>query len=417
LSFKAFKFKLKPTQGQTTQLKQFGGACRFVYNFYLDYCNIVFREQSRHAGYNEVAGLLTQLKKTEKYGWLQDIHSQVLQQALKDLDSAFKHFFRKLKAAEIPRDAEGNYIKRKNGQLKHSPKFKRKANFADSFRYPQGIQVKDNQVYLPKIGWATFYKSREMEGTIKSATVSQRPSGWYISILCELPDVSPSVPIEPTIENSVGIDVGISSLLVESNGHKVPSLKAYRKLERKLKREQRRLSRKQKGSNNRFKQQLRVAKVHEDIANVREDYTHKQSTRLVSENQAVFAEDLNIQGMVKNRHLAKSLTDASMGQLLLMLEWKAKRDGKPFHMIDRWYPSSKTCSCWGHKLDELKLSVREWTCPECGSRHDRDINAAMNIQIEGLRQVAAGHTETSKTLVEEGTLVHPAKQESPDFSQ
>ena len=256
-----------------------------------------------------------------------------------------------------------------------------------------------------------------MEGTIKSATVSQRPSGWYVSILCELADVSPHVLIEPTIENSVGIDVGISSYLVESNGKKTASLNAYRKLERKLKREQRRLSGKQKGSKNRFKQQLRVARLHERVANMREDYSHQHSTRLVSENQAVFAEDLNIKGMVKNRHLAKSLADASMGQLLLMLEWKAKRDGKTFYKIDRWYPSSKTCCCCGHKLDELKLSVREWTCPQCGSNHDRDINAAINIQMEGLKQVAAGHTETSKTLVEDDRLLSPVKQESPDFSR
>ena len=417
MSFKAYRFKLKPSDEQLSQLKQFGGACRFVYNFFLDYCNTVFWEQSRHANYNEVAGLLTQLKKTEAYAWLYDIHSQVLQQSLRDLDTAFKHFFRKLKSGEMPRDAAGNYVKRKNGQVKHSPKFKRKAKFADSFRYPQGIKVEDNQVYLPKIGWTTFYKSRELQGTIKSAAVSQRPSGWYVSILCELPDTLDLSPIEPTIENSVGIDVGISSYLVESNGHKTTALNAYRKLERKLKREQRRLSRKQKGSKNRFKQHLRVARLHERIANMRKDYAHQHSTRLVSENQSVFAEDLNVKGMMKNGRLAKSLADASMGQLLTMLAWKAKCAGKTFLKIDRWYPSSKTCSCCGYKLDELKLSVREWTCPACRSRHDRDINAAINIQIEGLRQVAAGHTETLKTLVEDDRLLSPTKQESPDFSR
>jgi putative transposase len=235
--------------------------------------------------------------------------------------------------------------------------------------------------------------------------------------LCEQADPIQPSPIEPTLENSVGIDVGVSSYLVESNGNKTPSLNAYRQLECKLKREQRRLSRKQKGSKNRFKQQKRVARLHERIANMRDDYAHQHSTRLVSENQAVFAEDLNVKGMMRNPHLAKSLADASMGQLLIMLEWKAKHDGKTFHKIDRWYPSSKTCSCCGHKLDELKLAVREWLCPVCGTRHDRDINAAMNIQHEGLRQVAAGHTETSKTLVEDDRLLSPAKQESPDFSQ
>ena len=417
MSFKAFKFKLKPTPEQTIQLKQLGGACRFVYNFYLDYCHTVFRDQSRHAGYNEVAGLLTQLKKTEAYAWLNEIHSQVLQQALTDLDTAYKNFFCKLKSGEIPRNSDGSYPKRKNGQLKHSPTFQRKANFADSFRYPQGIKLEDRQVYLPKIGWVKFYKSRELEGTIKSATVSQAPPGWYISILCEQPDIIHASPVEPTLENSVGIDVGISSYLVESNGKKTPSLNAYRKLERKLKREQRKLSRQQKGPKNRFKQQLRVAQLHERIANLREDYAHQHSTRLVSENQAVFAEDLNINGMVKNRPLAKSLADANLGQLLMMLEWKSKREGKTFHKIDRWYPSSKLCSCCGHKRDGLKLSVREWTCPECGSRHDRDINAARNIQYEGLRQVAAGHTETLKTLVEDDRLLSPMKQKSPDFSR
>lgn len=394
MSFKAFKFKLKPKVKQSHKLKQFGGATRFVYNYFLALSIETYQQENRRMTYNEMAGLLTQLKQTDQYHWLKDAHSQILQQSLKDLDSAYKNFFRNLKNGTLPKNSEGSFKKRKNGQLKGSPTFKRKHHFADSFRYPQGIKLNDNRVWLPKIGWVRFYKSRDIEGTIKSATVSQRPSGWYVSILCETPDTQSKSGEAPTLENSVGIDVGVSALLVESNGHKVPALRAYRKLERKLKREQRKLSHKQKGSNNRFKQQWQVARLHERVADMRGDYSHKQSTRLVSENQAIFAEDLNVKGMMKNRKLAKSIADASMGQLLTMLEWKVKREGKTFHKIDRWYASSKLCSCCGHKLSDLPLSVREWTCPECGVKHDRDVNASINILLEGLRQVGAGHSQT-----------------------
>ena len=417
MSYKGFVFKLKPQKAQHEKLKQFAGSKRFVYNYFLDLAMKTYQQEQRQMGYNEMAGLLTQLKRTEEYAWLNDMPSQALQQGLMDLQSAFKNFFDKLKKGEIPTNPDGSWQKRKDGRVKCSPRFKRKTNFEDTFRIPQHVEVKDNRVKLPKLGWVLFYKSREVEGTVQSATISQYPSGFYISILCELPDGTRPDTVDPTQENSVGIDVGVSSLLVESNGHKVPSLNAYRKLEKKLKREQYRLSKKQKGSRNYFKQQYKIARLHERIANMRQDYAHQQSTRLIRENQAVFAEDLNIVGMMKNHNLAKSIADASMGFVLETLEWKAKRDGKTFHKIDRWYPSSKTCSCCGYKLDDLQLSVREWTCPECNLEHDRDVNAAINILLEGLRQVGAGHSQTSKTLVEDDRLLSPVKQESPDFSR
>ncbi len=394
MSYKAYQFKLQPTNDQLDKLRQFGGATRFIYNYFLALAVDTYREESRHIGFSEMCRLLTQLKKTNEYSWLKDIHSQVLQQSLKDLGEAYKNFFRKLKQGDIPKNPDGTYQRRKNGQIKCSPNFKKKSHFADSFRYPASIKVDENYVWLPKIGWVKFRKSRDTVGTIKSATVSQRPSGLYVSIVCETPDTKTPPTIEPTLENSVGIDVGVSSLLVESNGHKVPALKAYRKLERKLKREQRKLSRKKKGSNNKFKQQYNVARLHERIANMRGDYAHQHSTRLVRENQAIFAETLNVKGMMQNRNLAKSIADASMGMLLTLIEQKAKQHGKTFHKIDRWYPSSKTCHCCGYKLDKLALHVRMWQCPECGETHDRDINASINILLEGLRQVGAGHSQT-----------------------
>lgn len=417
MSHQGFVYKLRPTETQLELLKQFGGAKRFVYNYFLALAREVYNQDKRHLSYNEMAKILTQLKQTDEFSWLKDMPAQALQQGLKDLETAYKNFFDKLKNGEIPKNPDGSLQKRKDGQVKCSPRFKRKSDFSDTFRYPQYIKVEGNRIWLPKIGWVRFHKSRDIVGTICSATVSQRPSGWYVSVLCETPDIKVPEPVELTEENSVGIDVGVSSLVVASDGYTVLSLNAYRKLDKKLKREQRKLSKKCKGSRNYFKQQYKIARLHERITNMREDYAQKITSLLISDNQAVFAEDLNIQGMMKNHNLAKSIADASMGMLLEMLEWKAKRNFKTFHKIDRWYPSSKTCSCCGYKLDELKLSVREWTCSDCKTVHDRDRNAAINILHEGLRQVGAGHSQTSKTLVEDGRVLSPVKQESPDFSR
>lgn len=292
-----------------------------------------------------------------------------------DLDQAFKNFF----------------ARRHQGV--GFPRFKKKRDIDDSFRYPQGVKIKHNRVYLPKIGWLRFFKSRELPSKPRSVTVKQQASGWYVSILCEvtIPDVQPP---EPTMKNSVGIDVGIKSLLVTSDGDEFPALGAYRNAEKKLAKAQKALSRKTRGSHRYMKQRRRVARLHERIRNIRKDYAHKVTTWLVRNYRTIFVEDLNITGMLRNRRLSKSLADAAMGQILRMLKWKCNEHSVVFQKISRWFPSSKTCHACGQMNDALILSDREWTCSACHVTHDRDINAARNIQREGLRIVAVGQPET-----------------------
>lgn len=374
MAYKAFKFKLNPTDEQLVLLKQHGGACRFIYNYFLNLCIKTYESEHRYMNYNDQSALFTKLRHYEEYSWLESLSYDAVRESLRHLDLAFKRFFtQRLQGVGFPN-------------------FKKKAEFSDKFTYSKKIKVEGNNVWLPKIGWVSFFKTQDIEGSIKQATITQRPSGWYVSFACKLDDLQGCEPL-PTEANSIGIDLGIKSLIVDSNGKEYPSLKAYQRKERKLKREQRKLSRKKKGSNNRYKQQLKVASIHENIVNMRDDYAHKITTELIRENQAVFAEDLNLNGMMKNHHLAKSIADASMGRILRMLEYKAKQNFRIFKKIDRWYPSSKTCSNCGHRLDELKLSERHWVCPDCGTCHDRDHNAAINIKREGIK-VAVGHMET-----------------------
>lgn len=335
------------------------------------------------SAYTQITQLPT-LKHQEETVWLNTVHSQVLQDAILDLDDAFGRFFSK----------QNSY-----------PKFKSKHGRKHSFSYPQGVKVRDNNVWLPKIGWVKFRQSREVQGTIKRATVRCKASGWYVSWLCEVEIEIPD-PVAITSENSVGIDLGSIDLVTLSDGRKKGNPRHFRAAERKLARAQRSLSRKQKGSNRRAKQKQRVARLHEKVANCRKDDLHKLSSQLIRENQAVFVEDLNAVGIAKR--MGKSAHDAGWSELVRQPEYKAAWQGKTFVQIGRYFPSSKICSCCGYKHANLELSQRTWTCPSCGAVHDRDINAAVNVKQEGLKLVAAGYTETKnargqhKTLFESG---------------
>lgn len=386
---KAYQFKLEPSAAQEQCFWQYAGAKRWVYNHMLAQRNETYKATGQSPTTNDQINQLPTLKRQDETTWLKTIHSQVLQNAVLDLDDAFARFFSK-----------------QNGY----PKFKKKYGSRQSFSYPQSVKVDGNTVWLPKIGWVKFRRSpkpkryREIAGTIKRATVRHKASGWYVSLNCEVEIEKPD-PVAITPDNSVGIDLGSIDLVATSSGEKIANPRHYRKLERKLKREQRKLSRRQLGSNNRHKQKQKVACLHERIANRRNDTLHKITRQLIDENQAICCEDLNVKGMARG-NMGKSVGDAAWSELVRQLRYKAQWAGKPLIQVGRFYASSQLCSGCGYKYTDLKRSERVWTCPNCSGEHDRDVNAAINIHAEGLKlYVAAGLSETQNAC---GQPVRPS---------
>jgi len=323
------------------------------------------------------AKVLTVLKKTEKYQWLNDVNSQSLQQSLKNLETSYKRLFKKLS--------------------KH-PKFKKKSS-RQSFRVPQHIQLYENEnndkygiIFVPKfkegIKVRVHRKIPQNAKTKNCTFIKTTTNKYYVSILFETDESIPEKDID--YENSIGMDMGLKDSVVLSDGTKVKAPKVLRKYEKKIKHAQKKLSNKVQGSKNWEKAKLEVARIHEEIKNTREDFLHKL-TKEISENQAdvFFVETLNIRGMLKNHHLAKSISDSGWYQFKTFLKYKAERIGKKVIELGMFEPSSKTCSVCGYKNEGLKLSDREWVCPECGSIHDRDINAAINIRQFGIKQAFA----------------------------
>jgi putative transposase len=379
---RAFKFKLKPTTRQEVVFKRYTGAVCWIWNEMLAERRRVYKEAGKGVSMHDQKRRLPELKKQPETTWLKEIHAQVLQEAVINLDRAFVNFF-----------------ERRAGYLKFKPREQR----GQSFTYPQGVKVRDNQVYLPKIGWVRFRKSQEIEGTIKRATVSNAVSGWYVSIQVET-EAHPTVQAPVTEETTVGVDLGLADFVVLSDGTRVPAPQFFRKMERTLAREERKLSRCQKGSNRRRKQRDRVARLHERVANMRRDWLHKLSTGIVNQYDTVVLEDLNVKGLVRTR-LAKSVQDAAWGEFRRQVEYKAAWQGKHAYRVDRFLLSSKICNHCG-TLNEIELSDRQFVCGGCGEIVDRDLNAANNIKYHGLFNiVAAGQTET---LNARGQMVRPA---------
>ncbi len=363
---RTYRFKLEPNQQQIHKLSQLSGARRFVYNWALERRKEHFEATGKSLSGAALCLELTQLKKQEATLWLREADSQVLQQAVKDVDKAFCNFFSK--RARFPRF--------------HS---KNKGHF--SFRLPQRVKVASGKVYCPKIGWIRLRQSQAIDGETKSATFKRDAcGGWFVTLVSEF--LRPEVAL-PEAHNPVGIDMGLKDFVTLSNGESTPAPRLFRKLEKKLGQAQKRLCRAKKGSKRRQKARLKVAKVHRKIANSRADFVHKVSSGLVKRFDHIGIEDLNVKGMSKNHRLSKSVLDAALGELRRQLEYKAIWNRVRLVKVSRWFPSSKMCGSCGALNDTLTLSERTWPCA-CGADNHRDINAARNICKESL---AVGHTE------------------------
>ena len=360
---KGIKFRIYPNKSQQNLINQTFGCCRLIYNKGLAMREEAYK-QGEKVGYNQTSAMLTALK--QDLVFLKEIDSISLQQSLRDLDMAYTNFFQK--------------------RAKH-PHFKSKHDNHQSYRtINQGnnIRIVGKYLKLPKLGYVKVRQSIPI-GKINNVTVERTPSGKYFAVL--------NVDFEPTYNRNnfgiIGIDVGIKEFYTDSNGNVVNNPKHLEKSTKKLIREQRRLSRKIKGSNNRNKQRIRVAKVHERITNQRNDFLHKLSTMLVRENQTICIEDLSVKNMVKNHKLARSISSVSWSKFFEMLEYKSEWYGSTVVRIPTNYPSSQTCGYCGYKETGVKdLRVRKWQCKNCGAIHDRDKNAAINILNEGLKMVA-----------------------------
>lgn len=360
---KAFKFRIYPDSEQAAKLdKQFGFA-RFVYNHYRAAREGYYQDTGTGLTYNDCATDLSERLKVD-HPWLKEADSQAIQQALMDLDKAYKNFF----------EGRADY-----------PKFKKKHG-KQSIRYPQRFKVEGSYVYLPKVGWVKVVLHRKIEGQMKNATVSKTKTGkFFVAIQCEVEHTEPEK--KPT---KVGIDLGLTTFAMFSTGEKIDNPRNLKVSERRLKIRQRRLSRKVKGSNSRGKARHAVAAIHEKIANQRRDFHHKLSRTIVDNFGVIAFESLNVSGMMKNHNLAKAIADAGWNQFVGFVEYKADWAGCEVLRVDRFFPSSKLCADCGEKNQSLTLNIRKWVCTSCGVIHDRDENAAINI----LKQTTGGAPES-----------------------
>ncbi|NEO37800.1 MAG: IS200/IS605 family element transposase accessory protein TnpB [Moorea sp. SIOASIH] len=385
----AVKVRIYPTQEQVQILAQHFGCARWWWNYALNQCIETYKETGKGLSRAALNSMLPKLKKDKETEWLKDCYSQVLQSVSLNLSRAYQNFF--------------------EGRAKY-PRFK-SYHHRQSIQYPQRVKQAGDCIKFPgKLGIVKAKIHRKLDGEIKTVTVSKTPSGkYYASVLMEYDsdDIQPSTEVRPVMARDcspsrkahlgkiVGIDLGIKDFAITYDGEKASKFGNPRhlaKYEKKLANKQRIAARKKKGSNRRKKARKIVAKVYERIGNVRQDYLHKLSRKIVDQNQVVVVENLNVKGMVRNHKLAKAISDLSWGTFVNFLSYKCEKEGKVLVEIDRWFPSSKTCFNCHYQIKELPLDVRSWTCPSCGIHHDRDGNAAKNIRAEGIRMLSSSGT-------------------------
>jgi putative transposase len=362
---KSYKYKINPDEEQKVLLNKHFGSIRFIYNYFLNERKQEYETNKQTINYYDNAKSLTELKKQEEYSWLNEINSQSLQVSLKNLDDAYNGFFKK--RTKFPRF-----------KSKHSK---------NSFKVPQFVKIQNGKLRIPKFkNPIDIILHRTFSGTIKQCTISKTSTNeYFVSILVETTHTA-----TPKTGKSIGIDLGLKDFAITSDGYKYKNNRYTKRYQTKLKKAQQHLSRKKKGSNSYQEQKLKVARLHKKITNSRLDNLHKVSTELITKYDVIFLEDLNVKGMIKNHKLSKHIADVSWSKFIELLTYKAEWNDKKIIKIDRFFPSSKTCNCCGYINQNLKLDMREWTCPSCNTKLDRDLNASKNILKKGYKIISSG---------------------------